>query len=179
MGDPGLTSGIDNDGDPPRLWAPDGDYPGTAFTRSIGDLKYKQSTNLKPEEQIITAEPDVLKHKLDPKDEFSTYQQCPCAMRCQSCPCLSAGSNTPPLKSRVLKDECKRMLQVDWSCEVSEWKCGRTTNAASGCRHPGPSQSHVNSSPAQIHSMSSLISCGDTFRKSGERVARELGESND
>ena len=40
------------------------------LSRSIGDLKYKQSTNLKPEEQIITAEPDVLKHMLDPKDEF-------------------------------------------------------------------------------------------------------------
>lgn len=25
------------DGDPPRCWAPDGAYPGTAFTRSIGD----------------------------------------------------------------------------------------------------------------------------------------------
>lgn len=24
-------------GDPPRLWAPNGNYPGTAFTRSIGD----------------------------------------------------------------------------------------------------------------------------------------------
>ena len=32
-----LGEEIDNDGDPPRLWAPDGDYPGTAFTRSIGD----------------------------------------------------------------------------------------------------------------------------------------------
>ena len=27
----------DDDGDPPRLWAPNGMYPGTAFTRSIGD----------------------------------------------------------------------------------------------------------------------------------------------
>lgn len=26
-----------DDGDPPRLWVPDGMYPGTAFTRSIGD----------------------------------------------------------------------------------------------------------------------------------------------
>ena len=24
-------------GDPPRLWAPTGNFPGTAFTRSIGD----------------------------------------------------------------------------------------------------------------------------------------------
>ena len=27
----------DDDGDPPRLWAQHGMYPGTAFTRSIGD----------------------------------------------------------------------------------------------------------------------------------------------
>ncbi|KAF6260280.1 phosphatase 2C-like domain-containing protein [Scenedesmus sp. NREL 46B-D3] len=27
----------DDDGDPPRLWFPNGMYPGTAFTRSIGD----------------------------------------------------------------------------------------------------------------------------------------------
>ena len=26
-----------DDGDPPRLWVPNGMYPGTAFTRSIGD----------------------------------------------------------------------------------------------------------------------------------------------
>lgn len=27
----------EDDGDPPRLWAPNATYPGTAFTRSIGD----------------------------------------------------------------------------------------------------------------------------------------------
>lgn len=27
----------EDDGDPPRLWARDGNYPGTAFTRSLGD----------------------------------------------------------------------------------------------------------------------------------------------
>jgi hypothetical protein len=27
----------EDDGDPPRLWSPIGNYPGTAFTRSIGD----------------------------------------------------------------------------------------------------------------------------------------------
>lgn len=26
-----------DNGDPPRLWHPQGTYPGTAFTRSIGD----------------------------------------------------------------------------------------------------------------------------------------------
>jgi hypothetical protein len=32
-----LGEKIDETGDPPRIWAPNGNYPGTAFTRSIGD----------------------------------------------------------------------------------------------------------------------------------------------
>ncbi|ETV89480.1 AGC protein kinase, variant 1 [Aphanomyces astaci] len=28
---------VDEDGDPPRVWSPTGNFPGTAFTRSIGD----------------------------------------------------------------------------------------------------------------------------------------------
>jgi hypothetical protein len=31
------TTEEEDDGDPPRLWFPNGMYPGTAFTRSIGD----------------------------------------------------------------------------------------------------------------------------------------------
>ena len=27
----------EDDGDPPRLWAPNAMFPGTAFTRSLGD----------------------------------------------------------------------------------------------------------------------------------------------
>lgn len=30
------------------------------LSRSIGDLKYKQTTHLPPEEQMITAEPDIV-----------------------------------------------------------------------------------------------------------------------
>lgn len=37
MSEPCWTNEEDCDGDPPRLWAQDGTYPGTAFTRSIGD----------------------------------------------------------------------------------------------------------------------------------------------
>merc|ERR1719266_2546397 len=32
-----LGEEIDEWGDPPRIWDPRGEYPGTAFTRSIGD----------------------------------------------------------------------------------------------------------------------------------------------
>jgi serine/threonine protein phosphatase PrpC len=38
--------------DPPRVWAPDGNYPGTAFTRSLGDRVAKRLG--------VTAEPEVL-----------------------------------------------------------------------------------------------------------------------
>jgi CRP-like cAMP-binding protein/serine/threonine protein phosphatase PrpC len=37
-GDIELGHEIDEGGDPPRIWSPLGDYPGTAFTRSIGDF---------------------------------------------------------------------------------------------------------------------------------------------
>ncbi|DAZ96598.1 TPA: hypothetical protein N0F65_000164, partial [Lagenidium giganteum] len=34
---PNLNDQVDEDGDPPRIWSPYGAFPGTAFTRSIGD----------------------------------------------------------------------------------------------------------------------------------------------
>lgn len=40
------------------------------LSRSIGDLKYKQVPGLKPAEQMITAEPDIIQVTLQPKDEF-------------------------------------------------------------------------------------------------------------
>jgi len=49
-----LSSGedIDEGGDPPRVWSAKGDYPGTAFTRSIGDRI--------AEECGVNAEPEIL-----------------------------------------------------------------------------------------------------------------------
>jgi len=40
------------------------------LSRSIGDLKYKQTKSLPPSAQMITAEPDILQVKLNPGDEF-------------------------------------------------------------------------------------------------------------
>lgn len=52
----------DDDGDPPRLWVSNGMYPGTAFTRSIGD---------KIAEQIgVIAVPEVLVTELTSKHPF-------------------------------------------------------------------------------------------------------------
>eukprot|EP00271_Cylindrocystis_brebissonii_P007875 TRINITY_DN21773_c0_g1_i1.p1 TRINITY_DN21773_c0_g1~~TRINITY_DN21773_c0_g1_i1.p1 ORF type:complete len:1072 (+),score=201.86 TRINITY_DN21773_c0_g1_i1:1144-4359(+) len=42
----------DDDGDPPRLWVPNGMYPGTAFTRSVGDTVAERIG--------VTAVPEVL-----------------------------------------------------------------------------------------------------------------------
>lgn len=51
-GDLNLGEDIDEGGDPPRVWSPNGDYPGTAFTRSLGDLF--------AEECGVVAEPEIL-----------------------------------------------------------------------------------------------------------------------
>jgi serine/threonine protein phosphatase PrpC len=47
-----LGENIDEGGDPPRVWSPKGDYPGTAFTRSLGDRI--------AEEWGVYAEPEIL-----------------------------------------------------------------------------------------------------------------------
>jgi hypothetical protein len=47
-----LGDKIDETGDPPRVWAPRGDYPGTAFTRSFGDRT--------AETLGVIAEPEIL-----------------------------------------------------------------------------------------------------------------------
>lgn len=47
-----LGEDIDEGGDPPRIWHPNGDYPGTAFTRSLGDHA--------AEELGVVADPEIL-----------------------------------------------------------------------------------------------------------------------
>ena len=51
-GDLNLGEDIDEGGDPPRVWHPHQGYPGTAFTRSIGDRLAK--------ELGVLAEPEIL-----------------------------------------------------------------------------------------------------------------------
>jgi serine/threonine protein phosphatase PrpC len=40
------------------------------LSRAIGDLEYKKNPGLKPTEQLISAEPDVVTRQLGPEDEF-------------------------------------------------------------------------------------------------------------
>jgi serine/threonine protein phosphatase PrpC len=57
-----LGEEIDEGGDPPRVWHPNGDYPGTAFTRSFGDAI--------AEELGVIALPEMLTHDLTPEDKI-------------------------------------------------------------------------------------------------------------
>ena len=48
--------------DPPRVWASDGKYPGTAFTRSLGDSV--------AERLGVNAEPELLTMAISPKERL-------------------------------------------------------------------------------------------------------------
>jgi serine/threonine protein phosphatase PrpC len=61
-GDMKLGEEIDEAGDPPRVWSPYGDYPGTAFSRSIGDNIAK--------ELGVVAEPEILARKISTNDKY-------------------------------------------------------------------------------------------------------------
>ncbi|RUS14914.1 protein phosphatase 2C Ptc3 [Endogone sp. FLAS-F59071] len=41
-----------------------------SLTRAIGDFQYKENNNLSAEQQIITANPDIIEHKLGEEEEF-------------------------------------------------------------------------------------------------------------
>jgi len=61
-GDLELGEEIDEGGDPPRVWSPHGEYPGTAFTRSLGDSI--------AEELGVFAEPEMVTRELGPNDKI-------------------------------------------------------------------------------------------------------------
>jgi serine/threonine protein phosphatase PrpC/CRP-like cAMP-binding protein len=62
--DPDIELGeeLDEGGDPPRVWSPNGDYPGTAFTRSLGDRM--------AEALGVFAEPEMLTREFKPNDRM-------------------------------------------------------------------------------------------------------------
>lgn len=41
-----------------------------ALSRAIGDFEFKKGADLAPEQQIVTAYPDVMVHELSDDDEF-------------------------------------------------------------------------------------------------------------
>lgn len=40
------------------------------MARALGDFEYKKNTNVSAEDQIITANPEVMEHKITEDDEF-------------------------------------------------------------------------------------------------------------
>jgi hypothetical protein len=52
-----LGEDIDEGGDPPRVWSPNGNYPGAAFTRSLGDRLGEACG--------IIAEPEILERLVE------------------------------------------------------------------------------------------------------------------
>ncbi|XP_025804595.1 probable protein phosphatase 2C 65 isoform X2 [Panicum hallii] len=62
MRDPESEGWVPDEGDPPRVWARDGLYPGTAFTRSLGDLA--------AEAVGVIAEPEVKSVEITPAHLF-------------------------------------------------------------------------------------------------------------
>ncbi|CAM0907064.1 unnamed protein product [Alopecurus aequalis] len=60
--DPDAEGWLADEGDPPRVWARDGLYPGTAFTRSLGDLA--------AEGVGVIAEPEVKSVEISPSHLF-------------------------------------------------------------------------------------------------------------
>ena len=41
-----------------------------ALARALGDFEYKKNPNVSAEDQVITANPDVVEHKITEEDEF-------------------------------------------------------------------------------------------------------------
>lgn len=41
-----------------------------ALSRAIGDFEFKQNYTLQPEQQIVTADPEIITHKIDGEEEF-------------------------------------------------------------------------------------------------------------
>jgi protein phosphatase 2C family protein 2/3 len=41
-----------------------------ALSRALGDFEFKQNRNLPAEQQIVTADPDIITHKATSEDEF-------------------------------------------------------------------------------------------------------------
>nr|XP_051214046.1 probable protein phosphatase 2C 65 isoform X2 [Lolium perenne] len=60
--DPDAEGWLADEGDPPRVWARDGLYPGTAFTRSLGDLA--------AEGVGVIADPEVKSVQISPSHLF-------------------------------------------------------------------------------------------------------------
>lgn len=66
----------DNEGERSRICAAGGFVDmgrvngNLALSRALGDFNFKRSTGLAPEQQVVTAYPDIIEHAVDEEDEF-------------------------------------------------------------------------------------------------------------
>ena len=127
-GEVDLGVDIDEEGDPPRVWCQDHDYPGTAFSRSLGDTVGKDiGVNAEPEivTKDITKGDEILVIASDGIFEFLTNQRV--IDICAEC--------NDPLHActRLLEESYKEWLNYelrtdDITCIVLFLKNGRENN---------------------------------------------------
>jgi serine/threonine protein phosphatase PrpC len=60
-----------------------------ALSRALGDFEYKKNADLPPEQQIITADPDIITHELTDEDEFAVIA-CDGEFSCSRHACMLA-----------------------------------------------------------------------------------------
>jgi protein phosphatase 2C family protein 2/3 len=58
-----------------------------ALSRAIGDFEFKKNPQFPPEQQVVTADPDIISRELTPADDFIVIA---CDGRCV-CVCVSEG----------------------------------------------------------------------------------------
>ena len=64
------------------------------MSRAIGDFEFKKSADLSPEQQIVTAFPDVITHEISEDDEFLV-------IACDGEPSLSCCGRAPTDQGKV------------------------------------------------------------------------------
>lgn len=127
-----VTLGVDIDehGDPPRVWLQDHDYPGTAFSRSLGD-SVGEDVGVVAEPELLTKEvtrgDEILVIASDGVFEFLTNQRV--VDVCAEC--------RDPMHActRLLEESYKQWLHYerrtdDITCVVLFLECGREDDAA-------------------------------------------------
>jgi len=96
------------------------------LSRAIGDLKYKGNTELPPKDQIITAQPDVIKISLQVGGAVATGERsdagvslslsfsAPACMQQCRWPCAAAGLGSPAVPLHVCSSCCSPMQPQVW-----------------------------------------------------------------
>lgn len=72
-----------------------------ALSRAIGDFEFKKSADLSPEQQIVTAFPDVVSHQISDDDEFLV-------IACDG-----------TVSQSLIGETCLRSLGI-WDCQSSQ-----------------------------------------------------------